>query len=227
MPTIRNRFYPLHDIDEHNVINLFSTLVTGDAGTLMKIVTGAANPQNADGWTNTAVGATIAGVFSSRYETKLKMTPTVSGDTRYTALGLSLYSTLEVDENGIPLRYNDQRAREIGAVRSGETVPVLVKSTTIGIWGNYIDQSTSPIQPGFVLCVSRSGNGLLASVDQTSATAFRQPSNTGIVNGPFIYGPEHVVGKILNTLPAATNSGLQNEFSSLGGYALAVFDATV
>jgi len=193
----------------------------------MKVVTGSANPQNADGFTNTAVGASIAGTFSSRYETKLKMTPTVSGDTRYTALGLSIYSTLEYDENGIPLKYNDRRAREIQAVRSGETVPVLVKSTTIGIWGNYIDQSTSPIQPGFVLCVSRSGNGILASVDQTSAAAFRQPSNTGTVGGAFIYGPEHIVGKILTSLPTATNTGLQNEFTAQGGYVLAEVDFTV
>ncbi len=224
MATIRNRFYPLHDIDEHNVINLYSAMQTGIAGTLMKVVTGSANPQNADGFTNTPVGANIAGTFSSRYETKLKMTPTVSGDTKYTALGLSIYSTLEYDENDIPLKYNDRRAREIQAVRSGETVPVLVKSTLVGIWGNYIDQTTSPIQPGFVLCVSRSGNGLLASVDQTSAAAFRSVSNTG---GSFIYGPEHVVGKILTSLPRASNTGLQNEFAAQGGYVLAEVDFTV
>jgi len=31
MATIRNRFYPLHDIDEHNVINLYSAMLASPA----------------------------------------------------------------------------------------------------------------------------------------------------------------------------------------------------
>lgn len=221
MPTIRNRFYPLHDIDEHDVLSLYSTLDTGLAGTLVKIVTGAANPQNADGWANAPVGAAVAGAISYRYETKMKVQPTASGDTRYNTLGLTLLSTLEYDENGFPLRYNDRRAKEIGAVRSGETVPVLIESTIVGIWGNYIDQSVSPVQPGFLAVVSRSGNGLIGSVDPTKTNLFQSAPTGG---APFVYGPQHVVGKWLTSLPVAIATGGQgNEFSAQGGYALLSF----
>lgn len=222
MPTIRTRFYPLHDVDEHDVLSLYSTLDTGLAGTLVKIVTGAANPQNADGWANVPVGVSVANTISYRYETKMKVQPTASGDTRYNTLGFTLLSTLEYDENGIPLRYNDRRAKEIGAVRSGETVPVLTESSVLGLWGNYIDQSVSPVQPGFLAVVSRSGNGLVASVDPTKSSVF-SPAATGAAT-PFLYGPQHVIGKWLTSLPTATTTGGKgNEFSAQGGYALLMF----
>lgn len=226
MPTIRNRFYPLADTNQHEEISLYSTLVTGLGGTLVKIVTGSCNPQNADGWAiNSSVGIAVANTISQRYETKFKVTPTVSGDTKYSVLGLTLLSTLEYDENGIPLRYNDERAREIGAVRSGETTPIITKSTLIGIWGQYIDQSSSPIQPSFLAVISNSGNGLLASVDPTNAAVFSASPTGSAVNA--IYKSNQVVGKWLTSLPTATNTGLQNEFSAQGGYALLQFNAIV
>ncbi len=171
MPTIRNRFYPYNSVNEHNVISLYSTLNTGLAGTLVKVSTGTANPQVADGWSNNPVGAAVAGTISYRYETKMKVVPTVSGDNKYNALGLSLYSTLEFDENGQPLRYNERRAKEIGAVVSGETIPIATKGI-FGIWGQYIDSSMGNVQPGNLVVVSRSGNGLLAAVDPSNATNF-------------------------------------------------------
>lgn len=226
MSTIRNRFYPLQDIDEHNVLSApaYSTMQTGLAGTLVKIVTGTANPQNADGYTNAAVGynynsaANGVYLYSNRYQTNFKVTPTVSGDNAYNAIGLTMWSTLEYDENGIPLKYDDRRAKEIGAVRSGESVPLITRSTVLGIWGQYVDQSTSNVQPGNVLCVSRSGNGMLASVDPTNATVF----NTG--SSSWIYTPAHVVGKILASLPTSSSTGIANEFSAQGGYVLFSFD---
>lgn len=218
MPTIRTRLYPFHDVSEHDKINLFSLNTnSGLAGQLVKIVTGAANPQNADGWSNTAVGTNIDNVTSFRYETKLKVAPTVSGDTRFNALGLTLYSTLEQDENGLLLKYYPQRAKEIGAVVSGETVPVATRGI-FGLWGNYIDSSLGNVQPGNLVVVSRSGNGTLAAVDPSNATNF------GTGGASWIYTRDHVVGKWLTTLPTATNTGLQNEFSAQGGYALFQLD---
>lgn len=224
MATIRNRFYPLHAFDEHEIVNLFSKDVTGIGGELVKIVTGAANPQNADGWAiNSSVGAPISNVISQRYETKMKVTCTVSGDTVYSALGFTELSTLEYDENGQPLRYNEKRAKEIGAVISGESVPIITKGI-IGIWGNYIDSSLSHVQPGFLVCISRSGQGLVASVDPTNTVIFAS-ANTGSQNQ--LYHAQSVIGKWLTSLPTATNSGLQNEWSTLGGYALLQFDTAV
>ncbi len=222
MPTIRNYFYPLRDVSEHDQINFFSHLAnSGLAGQLVKIVTGAANPQNFDGWSTQFVGTNIANTVSYRYESKAKFTPTVSGDTRYGALGLTMYSTLEQDENGILLKYAPQRAKEIGAVISGENVPVATKGL-FGIWGNYIDQSRGAIQPGNLVVISRSGGGLLASVDPTSTNfrggSFTTPGITGATS--WVYDPTHVVGKWISSLPTASNTGLQNEFSAQGGYAL-------
>lgn len=220
MPTIRNRLYPFHDVDEHDKINLFSLNVnSGLAGQLVKIV--SANPQDSDGWSNSAVGVSVDNTISYRYETKMKVAPTVSGDTKFGALGLTLYSTLETDENGMPLRYFPQRAKEIGAVVSGETVPVATRGV-FGLWGQFIDQSYTAPAPGKVVCVSRSGNGLVAAVDPTVVTQFNA---SGVpTSAAFIYDPKHVVGKWLTSLPTATNTGLQNEFSAQGGYALFQLD---
>ena len=235
MATIRTRFYPLIDKSEHDVLNYYSTLQTGLAGTVVKIVTGAANPQVPDGWAvGSSVGALIAQsqAISMRYETKMKVTPTASGDTKFNAIGLTELSTLEYDENGIPLRYNDQRAREIGAVRSGETVPIITKAGIVGIWGNYIDQAAGNVQPGNLAVLSNSGNGLLATVDPTS-THFGAFGSTGGSVSPF-YTTAQVVGKWLTSLPTAPNTGVQNEFSgpagsitAQGGYALLSFNCYV
>lgn len=218
MPSIRNYFYPLRDVSEHDQVPFYShTSNSGLAGQLVKIVTGAANPQVFDGWSTQFVGTNIANTVSYRYESKAKFTPTASGDTRYNALGVTLYSTLEQDENGFLLKYYPNRAKEIGAVISGENVPVATRGM-FGMWGQYIDQSLGNIQPGNLVVVSRSGGGLLAAVDPSNTAAFDR-ANTGS-SASFIYNPTHVVGKWLSSLPRATNTGLQNEFAAQGGYAL-------
>lgn len=229
MPTIRNYFYPLKDIDEHDQVNFFShTSNSGLAGQCVKIVTGASNPQNWDGWSSQFVGTNIANTVSFRYESKAKFTPTVSGDTRYNALGLTLYSTLEQDENGLLLKYYPYRAKEIGAVVSGENVPVALRGQ-FGLWGQYIDQSLGAVQPGNLVVVSRSGGGLLASVDPTGPNfrggSFTTPGATG-ATAAWNYDTTHVVGKWISSLPTASNTGLQNEFSAQGGYALFLFNVT-
>lgn len=218
MATIRTRLYPLADVDDHNVIPFFSLdQSSGLAGQLVKVVTGAANPQNADGWSNTSVGTNIAGTFSNRYETKLKVTPTISGDTRLNSLGYTRLSTLEFDENQQPLRYNEKRAKEIGAVVSGESIPVVTHATVQGFWGNYIDQRFGAPAPGKLAVVSYSGNGTIGVVDPLSA-------NFGATAGALVYTQAHVVGKFLTTLPASNNTGIASEFSAQGGYALVQFD---
>lgn len=223
MPSIRTRFYPLHDIPQHDIVPFFSLNVnSGLAGQLVKIVTGASNPQNWDGWSAYNVGTNIANTVSLRYESKAKIAPTVSGDTRYNALGLTLFSTLELDENSLPLRYNERRAKEIQAVRSGENVPVATRGL-FGIWGNYIDTTKGAIQPGNLVVVGRSGDGQLASVDPTNMANFA-PSGAVVSTAEWRYEPRHVVGKWISSLPTATNTGLTNEFSSQGGYALFTFD---
>ena len=218
MATIRTRLYPLRDVNDHDVIPFFSLdQSSGVAGQFVKIVTGAANPQNADGFSNTSVGTNVAGTFSNRYETKLKVTPTVSGDTRYNSLGVTLLSTLEFDENSQPLRYNERRAKEIGAVVSGESVPVATKASVISFWGYAIDQRFGAPAPGKLAVISYSGNGIIGVVDPLSANFAATATATA-------YTQAHVVGKWISTLPASSNTGIASEFSAQGGYALAQFN---
>lgn len=226
MATIRNRVFPFHDIPEHDKVSLYRSLQTGLAGTLVKIVTGSANTQSTetDGFGSTAMGQTYnsLGIVSNRYETDWAVTPTVSGDTRYTALGFTELSTLEFDENGFPLKFDEQRAKAIGAVVSGNTVPIVKKAAIYGVWGNYIDTSMGAPQPGHVVVISRSGEGLIGAVDPTIAANFRAVSDTGIR----VYDDRSVIGKWLSSLPTSTNTGIASEFSAQGGYAFFTFDCT-
>lgn len=225
MPTIRTRLHPFHDVSEHDQISLYSMDQTGVAGQLVKIVTGTANPQSTatDAFSATAVGVNYNGAQSFRYETKWKVTPTASGDTTFNALGITKLSTLELDENGFPLKYYPERAKQIGAVVSGETVPVITKATILGLWGNEIDQSLGAPQPGHLVVVSRSGNGRLGAIAPTS-TFF---SASGVVTPTTLYTSNSVVGKWLSSLPTSANTGIANEFSAQGGYAFFQFDTNV
>jgi hypothetical protein len=223
MSTIRNRLFPLSDISAHDELPFYTHATTGLAGELVKIMTGSANPQTdaMDGFSATPVGVSYNGTYSNRYETKWKVVPTVSGDTRYSAIGFTQLSTLEYDENGMPLKYNAQRAKEIGAVVSGEANVITKKASVMGIWGQYIDTSRGAPQPGHVVVISLSGRGLVGAVDPTLAANFRHVSNTG---ASFVYDDTHVIGKWLSSLPTSSNTGLANEFSAQGGYAFFTFD---
>lgn len=225
MPTIRNRLFPFSDVNPHDKLNLYSLdSSSGLAGQLVKIATGSANPQTTevDGFSSSAMGVSYNGTYSNRYEVLWKVSPTVSGDTRFDAVGVTELSTLEYDENGMPLKFNENRAIEIGAVRSGEAVPVITKGL-IGLWGNYIDQSLGAPRPGNLAVVSRSGLGLIAAISPTHA----QFSTSGVTTaGVTLYTPNHVVGKWVSSLPTSTNTGLANEFSAQGGYAFLQLNCT-
>lgn len=207
MATITNRLMPFRQYDEHDVINLYSLLApSGDAGTLVKVTSGAANPSNPDGYSTNQLGAvpnTLS--YSYRYETKLKVEPTASGDTSFAALGILLWDVRETDENGLPLRYFPQRAKEILAVISGQTVPIAMRGV-FSTFGQFVDTSLAVPTPGFPVVISRSGNGLLAAVNPNSSNF--QFGGTG--NAVPLYSGQQVVGKWLTT------SG--SEFAANGGY---------
>lgn len=221
MATIRNRLFPFHSISEHNKLSLYALDQLGVAGQLVKIVTGTANPQSTqtDGFSSTPNGATYNGTYSNVYENKWKVTPTVSGDTADSALGITLLSTAATDENGFLLKFNHQRAEQIGAVVSGETVPVATKATLIGLWGKEIDQSLGAPQPGHLAVISRSGDGRIAAIAPNSVHFS--------ATGGTLYTRQSVVGKWLSSLPTSPNTGIANEFSAQGGYAFLSLDCNV
>lgn len=148
---------PFRDYSEHDVINLFAYNGTLPAskGTFVKLT-------SADGWKNTDemsflgdVGAAFGNTVSQRYGVAAKVDPADSGDAD--VIGMLLYDVKETDENGEKLIFNPRKAAEIGAVVSGQAVPVVTKGiflyegvqgTPSGGYNAYVD-----------------GNGVLTSVD--------------------------------------------------------------
>ena len=208
MATILNRLTPNRDYSDHNVINWYSSLAdTCAAGTLVKVVPTAADPSTQAGYSANSLGANTPLSVSLRFETKNKFTPTASGDDKFDALGITLYDTKETDENGLPLKYFPQRAKEIIAVVSGQTCPVATKGT-FGIWGKYIDKALGNPTPGYVAVISNSGDGIFAVVD---------PTNTGhIGQAGSVYQNNQIVGKWIST----TGS----QFAAQGGFAFLRFN---
>lgn len=127
MPLIR----PLRDYNEKDVINLytFSGQTTKEQivnrGTLVAIV--------GDGWRPDVEPTELLGSYgdfsvnnvqAQRYGTPAKVTFCGTGDQ---PLGLTLFDIRELDENGIPLKYNPRKAAELEACISGQTVPIVTK----------------------------------------------------------------------------------------------------
>lgn len=224
----RSRLFPFNSIDVRDKLSLYSLDGTGLAGTMVKAITGSANPQSTevDGIGLSPVGGvTFNGTYSHRPENYWKVVPTVSGDTRHVALGLTTLSTLDVDENQQVIRYNPERAKQIGAVASGETVPIAHRGL-VALWGTFIDTSLNGPQPGHLAVMSRSGNGLIAAI----APAHAQFSTSGVVpatTAAFVYTQNHVVGKWLSALPTSPNTGQAAEFADQLGYAFLYLNVNV
>lgn len=186
--TAYTRLMPIRDIDEHNVVNFFSKDVTGVAGELVKIVTN--DLSNTDGWSTTSPGAAFDGVTNLRYEVKSKVRATQGGENRYGVLGLTLFPTLEVDENGVPLKYDLRRQKELQCVLSGEAVPVVTQGIVQLLSSAFTTLGAAAPGVNWVGVPSTSGNGLLEIVNPATA-AHISPSGAGK------YNFNQVVGKVI------------------------------
>lgn len=189
--TAYTRMMPLRDADEHDVVNFFSKDVTGVAGELVKIV--RSNPSDSDGFSATPVGATFDGTVSLRYEVKDKVTVTRGGESVHSGvLGFTLFPTLETDENGIPLKYDERRRQELQAVISGQAVPVLTR----GIVQLFSSAYVGTPQPGFVGVPWSGGNGLVAVVDPSNTGQFNAANQAG---NTAVYRADQVIGHFLSS----------------------------
>jgi hypothetical protein len=189
MATINTRLLPFRDYDEHEVYGFFALNDTGVAGTFVSAVT--YNPDNQDGWSNTAPGAEYNNILSLRYESKAKAAPAASGAAKWNVLGVTLKSTLEFDENGEKLLFHKEKCDKLQAVVSGEPVPILKRGLVTLTSDAYVGTPT----PGFVGVIE--GAGIIRAV------------NPSVLSPTGTYTPDQVVGRFIST------SG-----SNFGGYAL-------
>lgn len=118
---------PFRSYDEHDVVNLFAFDGTTNKGTLVKVSTGWSNTDSNGGITPVANphAASYNGTVSQYHVLTPRVTEAGTGDA--VPLGIVLNDVRLTDENGEYLIYNPRKAAELGAVTSGQAVPVLTK----------------------------------------------------------------------------------------------------
>lgn len=140
-----HRLLPFRQYDENDVVNLFALDIDSlGAGFLTKLP--SSDGINADGVLVKVSNGDGTGGDVNDYGTEvsemfatysspvgrnpypsnpLRVTPAGAGETA--PLGLTLYQTLHIDENGEKLLFNPVKKDELQAVLSGQTVPVISK----------------------------------------------------------------------------------------------------
>jgi len=180
MPTIINKLFPYRSYNETDVVSLFAHSNTGQAGELVSIVNFA--PDSGDGYTNIAPGNTYPNVYSVRYATTARVTPSASGDTKYAALGITLKDTREYDENGEKLIFHPQLIEKLNCIVSGQTVPVLTRGILQLASAAYVG---IPL-PGYVGVIDNGGNGIIRALAPTQVTGAATGYATNQIVGKFI-----------------------------------------
>lgn len=121
MPSIR----PFRDIDEHNVLNLYSWggPIPATKGQFVSIQSGWDSDQEIAELGS--VGATYGNTVSLRYGIR----PTVTGITSSGQLpiGIMLWDTKEVDENGEKLIFNRTKQHQLQCAISGQATPIATR----------------------------------------------------------------------------------------------------
>lgn len=179
---------PFRDYSEHDVVNLFAfdgaqdaNGIIATAGTVVKVIGNGFQPivaSTTPGGTGFLgavpvdlaglVGAGFANTVSNRYALTSKVNAASSGDA---ALGITLLSTQELDENGEKLVFNPRKAAEKNVVVSGQGVPVLTKGVVV-YSGTEISNSATV---GAGVYLSNLNAGELSTVNSTAGGT--TPSN--------------------------------------------------
>lgn len=171
---------PFRNYSEHDVVNLFAyngaqdaNGVIATAGTVVKVQGNGFQPVVASstlggtGLLGTIpvdlaglVGAGFANTVSNRYALTAKVTAASSGDA---ALGITLLSTQELDENGEKLVFNPRKAAEKNVVVSGQGVPVLTRGIVV-----YSGTEIGSATVGAGVYLSNLNAGELSTVNSTA-----------------------------------------------------------
>ncbi len=118
MPTLK----AVRSQSEYSVLPYFgwSGSIPTNKGTIVKVVGSGFLGQNLE--LAGPVGATYAGIISERWSV-VPQVAAVSSTGDY-PLGLLMYDIRETDENGIPLRYDPEKAAQMNVTVSGQNVLV-------------------------------------------------------------------------------------------------------
>jgi len=196
-----HRLLPFRQYDENDVVNLFALKadsvnlksvgpnddgINAD-GVLVSVVSGTygGDTINFDDVNNQGFFATYSSpVGRNQYPANpLKVEAASSGN--HNAIGVTLRSTLAIDENGESLLFNPVKKDELQAVLSGQTVPVLSKGI-ITVTENAIRAGERPAPGQPLLAVSDGKFGIL-NVDETKnqrqigqvlSTGYRENGNS-------------------------------------------------
>ncbi|MEK6879621.1 MAG: hypothetical protein AABY22_08445 [Nanoarchaeota archaeon] len=161
MPNLR----PFRDIDDHDVINLYSFSGTYpvNKGTFVKVVTtGWSTSQEIEELGN--VGAAWTNVVSQRYGVQAKVAAcNNSGDA---AVGMLLYDGKEVDENGEKLIFHKEKQYKLQCFLSGQAAPFATRGTFLysGVVGTVTAGGNAYVGQNGELNATNSGTATLASI---------------------------------------------------------------
>jgi hypothetical protein len=191
MPTLR----PFRDYDEKDVINLYaySGSIPVNKGTLVKIA--------GDGFRNDVEQTEMLGNMGDfsvnnwvgqRYGALPKIVVAQPTDA---PLGMLLFDVKELDENGLPLKYNPRKAAEMEVAISGQAVPIVTRGvflySGVVVSGGVAVQAGKPCYVGW--------NGVIA----TSGT----PATSGGVANLLTVPGSTPIGKFLGATGAPAASG--------------------
>jgi hypothetical protein len=193
-----HRLLPFRQYDENDVVNLFALQTNIN----LRAIGPNDDGDNADGVLvsvqagdkgKNVIDLDNAGDFFASYSSPvgrnqyptnpLKVAPASSGN--FNAIGVTLRSTLAIDENGESLLFNPVKKDELQAVLSGQTVPVLSKGI-ITVTHNAIKPGDAPA-PGQPLAAAANGKfGVMGGkeddknqrqIGQVLATGIRENGN--------------------------------------------------
>lgn len=179
------RLLPFRQLAEEDVVNQFSSTVTGELGTIVSISAGNFDDQH--NWNFGApVGANFDGISSFMYETQTKVRPCASGDSKDNILGITLMNVATHDENGENLKFYPQKRLETHTVLTGDSLPVASKGYFMVTSKAWTNGTGNLPQIGDVGIASTTENGKLQFVSRAELTGLN-------------FDESHIVAKVLGT----------------------------
>jgi hypothetical protein len=178
---------PFRNYNEKDVVNLFTLtgtpidttyLILATKGTLVKIVgDGFRNDVQPDQIIGNAGQFSVNNFQALRYGTTAQVA-VASSATSDTPIGLTLFDVRELDENLEWLKYRPQKAAEMEAVLSGQTVPIVTRG--LFLYSGVQVGSGTPVSAGSAVYL-----GLSGGVCTTGSTQVGRFYSTTGVSGAF------------------------------------------